>query len=119
MNRNVVRRGGLAVGAVLAVITLGVGWVMVLHRPADVAPNHATGVPAATITTVSPERAVQILPAGTAAINPTTPIFVRAMVGTLQSVTVVNAASGTVVRGESSPDRTTWTSTEPLGYGST
>jgi lipoprotein-anchoring transpeptidase ErfK/SrfK len=38
--------------------------------------------------------------------------------GTLQSITVVNVASGTVVRGESSQDRTTWTSTEPLGYSS-
>jgi lipoprotein-anchoring transpeptidase ErfK/SrfK len=119
VNRGVVRRGGLAVAAVLAVITLGAGLVMALGRPAGVTPNHATGVPAATITTVSPERAVQIVPDGTAAINPTTPIVVRAMVGTLQSVTVVNAASGTVVRGEGSPDRTTWTSTEPLGYGST
>lgn len=119
MNRGVVRRGGLAVAAVLAVITLGAGLVMALGRPAGVTPNHATDVPAATITTVSPERAVQIVPDGTAAINPTTPIVVRAMVGTLQSVTVVNAASGTVVRGEGSSDRTTWTSTEPLGYGST
>jgi lipoprotein-anchoring transpeptidase ErfK/SrfK len=119
VNRGVVRRGGLAVAAVLAVITLGAGLVMALGRPAGVPPNHATGVPAATLTTVSPERAVQIAPDGTAAINPTTPIVVRAMVGTLQSVTVVNAASGTVVRGEGSPDRTTWTSTEPLGYGST
>jgi lipoprotein-anchoring transpeptidase ErfK/SrfK len=119
VNRGVVRRGGLAVAAVLAVITLGAGLVMALGRPAGVTPNHATGVPAATITTVSPERAVQIVPDGTAAINPTTPIVVRAMVGTLQSVTVVNAASGTVVRGEGSSDRTTWTSTEPLGYGST
>ncbi len=119
MNRGVVRRGGLAVAAVLAVITLGAGLVMALGRPAGVTPNSATGVPAATITTVSPERAVQIVPDGTAAINPTTPIVVRAMVGTLQSVTVVNAASGTVVRGEGSSDRTTWTSTEPLGYGST
>ena len=104
MNRGVVRRGGLAVAAVLAVITLGAGLVMALGRPAGVPPNHATGVPAATLTTVSPERAVQIVPDGTAAINPTTPIVVRAMVGTLQSVTVVNAASGTVVRGEGSPD---------------
>lgn len=119
MNRGVVRRGALAVAAVLAVITLGAGLVMALARPAGLAPNSATGVPAATITTVSPERAVQIIPDGTAAINPMTPIVVRAMVGTLQSVTVVNAASGTVVRGEGSPDRTTWTSTEPLGYGST
>ena len=120
MNRSVVRRQVLAGVAVLAVLMMGVGLALTLGRSAGVAPNPAAGrgAPAATITTISPERAVQILPDGTAAINPTTPIVVRAMMGTLQSITVVNAASGTVVRGESSPDRTTWTSTEPLGYSS-
>ncbi|HZD14791.1 MAG TPA: Ig-like domain-containing protein [Pseudonocardiaceae bacterium] len=120
MNRDVVRRAGLAAAAVLAVVTLGVGLVMALGWPTGLAANHApgSGVPAGTITTVSPERAVQILPDGTAATNPTTPIVVRAEMGTLQSVTVVNVASGTVVRGESSQDRTTWTSIEPLGYSS-
>ncbi len=120
MNRSVVRRQVLVGVAVLAVLMMGVGLALTLGRSAGVAPNPAAGrgAPAATITTISPERAVQILPDGTAAINPTTPIVVRAMMGTLQSITVVNAASGTVVRGESSPDRTTWTSTEPLGYSS-
>jgi lipoprotein-anchoring transpeptidase ErfK/SrfK len=120
VNGSVVRRGVLAAAAaVVAVITLGVGLVMALGRPAGLAPDHAAGgASGATITAVSPERAVQILPAGTAAINPTTPIVVRAVLGTLQSVTVANAASGTLVRGERSPDRTTWTSAEPLGYGS-
>jgi lipoprotein-anchoring transpeptidase ErfK/SrfK len=120
VNGSVVRRGGLAVAAVLAVVTLGVGLVVALGRPAGLAPNHAAGggVPAATSTALSPERAVQILPDGTAAINPMTPIVIRAVMGTLQSVTVVNAASGTVVRGEGSPDRTMWTSAEPLGYSS-
>jgi len=120
VNRSVVRRQVLVGVAVLAVLMMGVGLALTLGRSAGVAPNPAAGrgAPAATITTISPERAVQILPDGTAAINPTTPIVVRAMMGTLQSITVVNAASGTVVRGESSPDRTTWTSTEPLGYSS-
>jgi lipoprotein-anchoring transpeptidase ErfK/SrfK len=120
VNRDVVRRAGLAAAAVLAVVTLGGGLVMALDWPAGLVANHAPGggVPAGTITTISPERAVQILPDGTAATNPTTPIVVRAVMGTLQSVTVVNVASGTVVRGESSQDRTTWTSTEPLGYSS-
>jgi len=120
VNRSVVRRQVLVGVAVLAVLMMGVGLALTLGRSAGVAPNPAagSGAPAATITTISPERAVQILPDGTAAINPTTPIVVRAMMGTLQSITVVNAASGTVVRGESSPDRTTWTSTEPLGYSS-
>jgi lipoprotein-anchoring transpeptidase ErfK/SrfK len=120
VNRSMVRRQVLVGVAVLAVLMMGVGLALTLGRSAGVAPNHAAGggAPAATITTIPPERAVQILPDGTAAINPTTPIVVRAVMGTLQSITVVNAASGTVVRGETSPDRTTWTSTEPLGYSS-
>ena len=117
VNRSMVRRWVVVTAAVLVATALGVG--LVLAWPADVTPNHAAGgVPGATITTVSPERAVQILPDGTTAINPTTPIVVRGMVGTLQAVSVVNVATGTVVRGTSSQDRTTWTSTEPLGYAS-
>ncbi|MGH3782055.1 MAG: L,D-transpeptidase [Pseudonocardiaceae bacterium] len=124
MNGSVVRRRVLIAAAVLAFIAmgavLGAGLRLVLGPPAGLTPNHAASgrVPAATPTTIPPERAVQILPAGTAAINPTTPIVVRAMLGTLQAVNMVNVASGTVVRGTPSPDGTTWTSTEPLGYGS-
>jgi lipoprotein-anchoring transpeptidase ErfK/SrfK len=117
VNRSAVRRRVLVAAAVLAVITLGVGLVMALARPAGLTLNHAAG-DGATVTTVSPERAVQVVPAGAAAINPTTPIVVRSEVGTLQSVNVVNVANGTLVRGALSPDHTTWTSAEPLGYGS-
>ncbi len=120
MNRSAVRRGVLVAAAVLAVLTLGVGLVFTLGRSAGLTANHAAGggVPAATITTVSPERAVQIVPDGSTAFNPTTPIMVRARMGTLEAVSVVNVATGTAVRGTPSQDRTTWTSTEPLGYGS-
>ncbi|MGB8996643.1 MAG: Ig-like domain-containing protein [Pseudonocardiaceae bacterium] len=119
MNRDVVRRRMLVAAAVLAVFTLGLGLVAVLGRPVGLAPNHAAGpVPKVTPTTVPPERAVQILPAGTAAINPTTPIVVRSAVGTLQSVSVANVATGALVRGALSQGNTTWSSTEPLGYGS-
>jgi lipoprotein-anchoring transpeptidase ErfK/SrfK len=120
VTRSVVRRGVLVAAAVLAVITLGVGLVMALPRPAGLIPNHVASASGsgATTPTVSPERAVQILPAGTAAINPTTPIVVTSVVGTLQSVSMVNVATGTLVRGALSQGDTTWTSTEPLGYDS-
>jgi lipoprotein-anchoring transpeptidase ErfK/SrfK len=119
VNRSVVRRRVLIAAAVLAVVALGLGLVLALGWPAGLTPNHAAGggVPSATKPTVSPERVVQILPAGTAAINPTTPVVVRALEGIVQSVTMVNAATGTVVPGTRSPDLTTWTSSEPLGYG--
>ncbi|MGH3549563.1 MAG: L,D-transpeptidase [Pseudonocardiaceae bacterium] len=124
MNRSVVRRRVLIAAAVLAFIAmgagLGAGLRLVLGRPIGLTSNHAAAgsVPVAAKPTISPERAVQILPADAATINPTTPIVVRAVEGTLASVTMVNVASGTVVRGAPSQDRTTWTSAEPLGYGS-
>jgi lipoprotein-anchoring transpeptidase ErfK/SrfK len=60
-----------------------------------------------------------ITPAGAGQINPTTPVVVKATDGTLTSVTVTNTVKGTVVTGAMSTDKTTWTSSEPLGYGST
>jgi lipoprotein-anchoring transpeptidase ErfK/SrfK len=52
-------------------------------------------------------------------INPTTPIVVKATNGTLDKVTVTNTVKGTVVTGDLSSDKTTWTSNEALGYGAT
>ncbi|HEX4724512.1 MAG TPA: Ig-like domain-containing protein, partial [Pseudonocardiaceae bacterium] len=64
--------------------------------------------------------AVAISPdAGAGQINPTTPIVVKASNGTLTTVTVTNTVKGTVVTGAFSADRSTWTSNEDLGYGST
>ena len=63
--------------------------------------------------------AVAIEPAGTAPVNPTSPVVVRATRGTLGTVTLSNAATGRQVSGRLSADRTSWTSTEPLGYAAT
>ncbi|WP_162830550.1 MULTISPECIES: Ig-like domain-containing protein [Amycolatopsis] len=62
---------------------------------------------------------VSIEPANATNISPVTPIVVKAANGTLTGVTVQNTAKHTTVKGEFSADKTTWTSSEPLGYGST
>jgi len=118
VNRSVVRRGVLvAAAAVLAIMALGIGVTVALGRPVGRAPTNAVGTRVPVATTPA-ALAVRILPAGRAAINPTTPIVVQSPVGTVQSVTVANVVTGTAVHGVLSQDRTTWTSTEPLGYGS-
>lgn len=62
---------------------------------------------------------VAITPSGGGQVNPTTPIVVKATNGTLSTVTVTNTAKGSTVSGAFSTDKTTWTSNEDLGYGST
>jgi len=66
-----------------------------------------------------PAVTVSIEPAGGTDVSPVTPIVVKAAGGTLTDVTVRNTAKNTTVRGEFDAGRTTWTSAEPLGYGST
>ncbi|MGH3436919.1 MAG: L,D-transpeptidase [Sciscionella sp.] len=64
-----------------------------------------------------PVPAVSVTPLATDQVIPTMPIVVRAQHGHLTRVAVNNTASGVTVTGALSPDRTSWTSTEPLGYG--
>jgi lipoprotein-anchoring transpeptidase ErfK/SrfK len=63
--------------------------------------------------------AVSITPAAGTPINPASPIVVKATSGTLNTVSVTNTVKGTHVTGDFSSDKTTWTSNEELGYGST
>ena len=51
-------------------------------------------------------------------VNPVAPISVRVEQGTLETVALTNAA-GRAVQGALSPDRTSFTVTEPLGYDAT
>ncbi|GAB2976727.1 L,D-transpeptidase [Amycolatopsis acidiphila] len=60
---------------------------------------------------------VSIEPADAANVSPTTPIVVKASGGTISAVTVTNTTKGTKVNGTLSADKTTWTSTDVLGYG--
>lgn len=57
--------------------------------------------------------------ADTKDISPITPIVVKASQGKLTDVTVTNTAKDKPVSGSFSADKTTWTTSEPLGYGST
>lgn len=63
--------------------------------------------------------AVTFDPAGGSAVNPATPIVVKAANGKLLDVTVTNPAKGKTVAGKLAADGSSWTSTEPLGYGAT
>lgn len=56
-------------------------------------------------------------PAGSGPISPVTPIVVTASHGALSAASVTNTSSSATVAGRLSADRTSWTSTEPLGYG--
>jgi len=62
-----------------------------------------------------PQAGVLISPAGTE-VKPDTPVVVRARKGTLQDVSVVDAA-GTPVAGVLAADAVTWTSRHPLAPG--
>ncbi len=68
-------------------------------------------------TTTSPPVAIAISPASSPQMNPATPVVVKATNGTLKTVSVTNTKTGTTVTGDFSPDKTTWTSNEPLGFG--
>jgi lipoprotein-anchoring transpeptidase ErfK/SrfK len=62
---------------------------------------------------------VTIAPTGGAPITPRTPIVVTAAHGVLRAVTVTNPGDGKQVAGQFDADKTSWTSTDPLGYGQT
>lgn len=76
----------------------------------------ASGKPASSASAA--EVKFDITPGGDA-VSPTMPIVVKALGGTLDTVTVTNSGKGTKVKGSLSDDKTTWTSGEPLAYGAT
>ncbi|RVW01199.1 L,D-transpeptidase [Rhodococcus xishaensis] len=63
-------------------------------------------------------QVVETPAADTQNVNPVDPISVRVHQGVLESIALTNA-SGKVVQGALAPDRTSYTITEPLGYGGT
>jgi lipoprotein-anchoring transpeptidase ErfK/SrfK len=85
----------------------------------DLHSGQAGGAPSVSSKPAAKPASVSITPAGGKDVNPTTPIVVKATDGTLSSVTVTNTVKGTHVTGALSTDKTTWTSNEDLGYGST
>ena len=63
--------------------------------------------------------AITLLPAaGAKTVDPAKPVVVKVAHGTLSSVTMTNPA-GKTVKGALSADRSSWTSTEELGYAKT
>src|SRR5919204_364403 len=77
----------------------------------------SAGGGAAVTTPSAPDARIEITPAASESVAPTTPIVVKVTDGTLDSVTVTNPAKGSKVSGDLSADKTTWTSKEPLAYG--
>jgi lipoprotein-anchoring transpeptidase ErfK/SrfK len=76
------------------------------------------GQPSAAPTTTPPTAPARLVITprdGTDGQSVSTPVTVRALGGTVSTVSLRNA-DGKLVTGMFSPDRTTWTSTEPLGY---
>jgi lipoprotein-anchoring transpeptidase ErfK/SrfK len=77
------------------------------------------GSASAPTTTKPPAPAAQVTISAGDQASPTTPITVKASGGKITNVSVTNAAKGNAVKGELSADGLTWTTSEPLGYGST
>ncbi len=72
-----------------------------------------------TTTTTPPVASVSATPAlGTTGISPVEPLTVTVAKGTIDDLTVTNS-DGKLVLGSISPDRTTWTVGEVLGFGKT
>jgi len=110
----VIRIAGLGlVGLLLAACsgqTENLGAAQAATGPTGAAGAAAQAVPAAT---------VSVAPAGGDQLSPKDPIVVKASGGTLQAVAVTNPQTGNGVKGDYSPDKTTWTSNDRLRYGAT
>ncbi|GLZ42639.1 Ig-like domain-containing protein [Actinokineospora sp. NBRC 105648] len=82
-------------------------------------PGSAAGQPGSDGGSGAAAAQLVISPGADQKVVPTTPITVTVSNGTLDSVTVTNKAKSSTVKGAMSADKHTWTSSEPLGYGST
>ena len=81
--------------------------------PSSTAAASSTAPP----TTVIPGPRVSVIPAdGANNTSPTVPVSVKAQNGTISKVAMTNP-DGRAVKGTLSANKTSWTSTEPLGYG--
>jgi lipoprotein-anchoring transpeptidase ErfK/SrfK len=122
------QQGGAGVGAQAStrgsvVLRWVVGLVAVLAAVAGCTSSSGSGGsggsggrPAAGTTAQAAPATVAVLPAAdAAAVAPGDPVTVTAKGGTLTTVTVSGAAGA--VKGALNPARTTWTSTDDLGFG--
>ncbi|WP_338051903.1 L,D-transpeptidase [Pseudonocardia acidicola] len=98
---------------ILAVVLVGSLGVVT----AAMAASRGGGTTPATL--LGPAAVVGYQPtSGAADVNPTAPVSVSVTDGTLDEVSLVNAA-GAPVTGSLNADKTKWTAGEPLGYGKT
>jgi lipoprotein-anchoring transpeptidase ErfK/SrfK len=104
------------IGLILAVVLVGALaiTVAVLSGRRAQLPGAAVDAPPK-----APAAAVAYEPAaGASGVNPTAPVAVHVVAGTLGGVALRNSA-GKPVEGALAPDRTRWTTSQPLGYGQT
>ncbi|GAA3550895.1 Ig-like domain-containing protein [Amycolatopsis ultiminotia] len=75
--------------------------------------------PATAGTSAAPAKAASIAiePVSADPVSPATPVVVRATDAALTGVTVTNTTTGKQVSGRMTPDKRTWTASEPLAYG--
>jgi hypothetical protein len=108
----VIRIVGLGLAALLLASCSGQTETVGTARPVGAAGAAGTatvpGVPVATVAFGGGDQ-----------LSPKDPIVVKVSGGTLQAVTVTNPQTGNSVKGDLSPDKTTWTSTDTLRYGAT
>ena len=86
--------------------------------PATVSSTPPTSTPPSSTPPPAAPVKVRATPLGKHVINPTTPITVTAAHGTLRTVKLINP-DGKSVTGAYSPDKTSWHTTEALGYSKT
>ena len=105
------KRRLVLVGAALVVLLGLGGWVLTLAHGSlkDVPEVIAPSPPKVTLAYQPGD--------GTTPVSPTTPISVTATDGELREVSLT--AAGAPIKGELSPDRRTWTVSQPLAYGKT
>lgn len=109
----------LAVGSTVALSPMAHGEIPLLPGgPAQPAGPAQAAEPALPVLPVVSAQTQTQPPDGATGINPTAPVNVTVSNGALDTVTLTNP-QGRVVRGQFSPDRKTWTTTEPLGYAKT
>jgi lipoprotein-anchoring transpeptidase ErfK/SrfK len=101
----------LAGAALVVLLGLG-GWVLTLaHGSLKNVPEIIAPTPPKVTLAYQPGD-------GTTPVSPTTPVSVTATDGVLREV-ALTVAGGTPIKGELSPDRRTWTVSQPLAYGKT
>jgi lipoprotein-anchoring transpeptidase ErfK/SrfK len=107
---------GAALLAALAACTSSVHGEVTQASP--VAGDSSPTTPASVSTSAPPSSALIDVPTATQNVNPATPVSVSVTGGALTSVRLVTP-DGNLVAGALATDGSSWTSTQPLGYGRT